>query len=521
MVGRTPPSAAGPLAGQSRATNPAWEERDEGVPRGPGVRPTNSAVTGMSYSSLMGMRTGRWVAFLGLAPLLCAAVPAPSAWVPVRWPWADTQSLELLAGTPVNCLLLKSPTAELVAAAQARGVVALGVVTPGGEGSEGREIERALAAKVDGIVLEGEFPEGTRAGISARNSGVAVIELTSRSRLPLGSPPGATGVIGTYQGVWPGIALEEDGARKSGPTSSVWIDTNTGFLRAVRAWGSATVWIANQPPPKTAVATTRYLQAIADAGISGARWVVALDDDLAGRLAAREEGAMGTWKRIASMLAYFEKHPEWRAMPEGGQLALLQDPGGGLFSGGILDMIAVKHTPVRPIPRQRLSAEALAGATMAVDVDPSALTAEQKEVLRAFTRGGGTLLNGPPGWKDPAAVEGSITLEKAELERLNDIWHDVNAMIGRRNMGVRLFNVSSMLSNFLAAPGGKTAIVHLVNYSDYPVDNVAVHYLGKYQHATLITPGSADKVLEVYKTEEGWGVDVDRVGVCATIRLEP
>jgi hypothetical protein len=475
----------------------------------------------MSYSSLMGMRAGRWVAFLGLAPLLCAAVPAPSAWVPVRWPWADTQSLELLAGTPVNCLLLKSPTAELVAAAQARGVAALGVVTPGGEGSEGREIERALAAKVDGIVLEGEFPEGTRAGISARNSGVAVIELTSRSRLPLGSPPGATGVIGTYQGVWPGIALEEDGARKSGPTSSVWIDTNTGFLRAVRAWGSATVWIANQPPPKTAVATTRYLQAIADAGISGARWVVALDDDLAGRLAAREEGAMGTWKRIASMLAYFEKHPEWRAMPEGGQLALVQDPGGGLVSGGILDMIAVKHTPVRPIPRQRLSAEALAGATMAVDVDPSALTAEQKEVLRAFTRGGGTLLNGPPGWKDPAAVEGSITLEKAELERLNDIWHDVNAMIGRRNMGVRLFNVSSMLSNFLAAPGGKTAIVHLVNYSDYPVDNVAVHYLGKYQHATLITPGSADKVLEVYKTEEGWGVDVDRVGVCATIRLEP
>jgi hypothetical protein len=329
-------------------------------------------------------------------------------------------------------------------------------------------------------------------------------------------------VIGTYQGVWPGIALEEDGAKKSGPTSSVWIDTNTGFLRAVRAWGSATLWIANQPPPKTAVTTTRYLQAIADAGISGARWVVALDDDLAGRLAAREEGAMGSWKRIAGMLTYFEKHPEWRAMPEGGQLALVQDPDkGGLVSGGILDMIAVKHTPVRPIPRQRLSAAALAGATMAVDVDPSELTVEQKEVLRAFTRGGGTLLTGPPGWKDPTAVEGTITLEKAELERLNDIWHDVNAMIGRRNMGVRLFNVSSMLSNFLAAPGGKTAVVHLVNYSDYPVENVAVHYLGKYQRATLITPGGADKALEVYKTEEGWGVDVDRVGVCATIRLEP
>ncbi len=469
----------------------------------------------MSYPNSMWMRAGRWVAAMGFVPFLCAAAPPPSAWVPVRWPWADTRSLELLTGTPVNCLLLRSPAPELVAAARARGVVALAVVTPGGEAGK---VDGALAAKVDGIVLEGEFPEGAAAGIAAHHKGIAVIELTSRNRLALGS---AAPVLGTYQGVWPGIAVDDGGARNAGPTASVWIDTNTGFLRAVRAWGAATVWIANQPPPKTAVAATRYLQVIADAGISGAHWVVAFDADLAGRLAAREEAAMGTWKRIAGMLAYFEQHPEWRAMPEGGQLAVVQDPGrGGLVSGGILDMIAVKHTPVRPIPRQQLSAEALAGATMAVNVDGAALTTEQKEILRAFTRGGGTLLTGPPGWKDPAAAAGSITLEKADMERLNDIWRDVNSMIGRRNMGVRLFNVSSMLSNFLAAPDGKTAIVHLVNYSDYPVENVAMHYLGEYKRATLITPGGADKALEVYKTEEGWGVDVDRVGVCATVKLE-
>ena len=90
--------------------------------------------TGMSYSNLMWMRAGRWVAAMGFVPFLYAAAPPLAAWVPVRWPWADTQSLELLAGSTVNCLLLKSPTPDLVAAAQARGVVALGVVTPGGEG---------------------------------------------------------------------------------------------------------------------------------------------------------------------------------------------------------------------------------------------------------------------------------------------------------------------------------------------------------------------------------------------------
>src|ERR1035437_5919527 len=304
----------------------------------------------MSYPNSMWMRAGRWVAAMGFVPFLCAAAPPPSAWVPVRWPWADTRSLELLTGTPVNCLLLRSPAPELVAAARARGVVALAVVTPGGEAGK---VDGALAAKVDGIVLEGEFPEGAAARIAAHHKGIAVLELTSRNRLALGS---AAPVLGTYQGVWPGIAVDDGGARNAGPTASVWIDTNpaqeavvgagppasvwidttTGFLPAVRAWGAATVWIANQPPPQTAVAATRYLHVIADAGISGAHWVVAFDADLAGRLAAREEAAMGTWKRIAGMLAYFEQHPEWRAMPEGGQLAVVQDPGrGGLVSGGI------------------------------------------------------------------------------------------------------------------------------------------------------------------------------------------
>jgi hypothetical protein len=93
-------------------------------------------------------------------------------------------------------------------------------------------------------------------------------------------------------------------------------------------------------------------------------------------------------------------------------------------------------------------------------------------------------------------------------------------MVGRRNLGVRLFNVSSMLSNVLVSGDGKTEVVHVVNYSDYPVENVTLHYLGDYQHATLITPDGAEKPLEVYRADEGWGVDIAKVAVCATIRLE-
>jgi hypothetical protein len=464
----------------------------------------------------MRMRRLCGLGLLCAAPLVCA-VPAADAWVPARWPWADAKSLELLDASPINCLLLKSSNSETIAAAQKRGIVPLALLAPGGDTVGAAK--QALANGAAGIVLEGDFPEAATEAVKQAAGNAPVVELTSRSRMALGS---AAPIIGTYQGLWPGISDEHAGSHSAGPSGSTWIDTNTGFLRSARVWGTSAIWIANQPPAHTVITTARYLQAIADAAMSGARWVLALDGDFTARLEKRDADAMASWGRISALLRYFENHPEWRSMREFGKLAVIQDPEkGGLVSGGILDMIAVKHTPVVPVPRQRLAPGALEGASMAVNIDPDSLTPEQKEILRSFTRSGGALLTGPPGWKDAAPPEGRITLDKAELDRLNDIWRDVNSMIGRRNLGVRLFNVSSMLSNVLASPGGNTEVVQLVNYSDFPVENVTVHFLGSYKRAILITPEGPEKTLDIYSTEEGSGVDIAKVNVCAAIRLEP
>jgi hypothetical protein len=450
------------------------------------------------------------------APMVYAA-PSPDRWVPARWPWSDAQSLELLNDSPVNCLLLKSWTPELVAAARKKDLVVLALIAPGGDTVA--TARQALSASLNGIVLEGDFSESVAASVHQAAGSAPVVELTARNRMALGSP---APILGTYQGVWPGISEEHANAHTAGPTGSTWIDTNTGFLRAARAWGDNALWIANQPPPHTVITTTRYMQVVCDAAMSGARWVVALDADLAGRLGKRDADSMASWRRISTVLRYFEKHPEWRSMHEFGKLALVQDPAkGGLVSGGILDMIAVKHTPVVPVPRQRLAAGSLEGATMAVNVDADALTPEQKDILTRFTRSGGALLTGPPNWKDSTPPGERITLDPKELDRINDIWRDVNSLIGRRNLGVRLFNVSSMLSNTVASAGGKTEIVHLVNYSDYAVENVAVYFLGNYQHATLLTPDGGEKALKIYQADDGSAVDIDEVGICATIKLEP
>ena len=93
-------------------------------------------------------------------------------------------------------------------------------------------------------------------------------------------------------------------------------------------------------------------------------------------------------------------------------------------------------------------------------------------------------------------------------------------MIGRQNLGVRLFNVSSMLSNTIASSDGRTVVLHLVNYSDYPVENVAVHFLGKFSRAVMMAPDGTEKRLEIYDIEEGGGVDLEKVAVCASVRLE-
>jgi hypothetical protein len=327
-------------------------------------------------------------------------------------------------------------------------------------------------------------------------------------------------VIGTTQGVWPGVHVEENGAAKAGPTGSPWIDTNNGFLRSTRSTGGI-VWIANQPPAKTVITGQNYLQAIADAAMSGARWVVALDSDFSQRLLKGDAAAVRDWKRIGQHLQFYEDHPEWRAMTSYGRLAVVQNPSkGGSISGGILDMIAAKHTPVRALPPGRLTAESLEGAKMAVNLDADELTAEQREILKGWTRSGGTLLTAPAGWKDQGAQGEQITLDKQEVQRLNDIFRDVQAMVGRRNLGVRLFNVSSMLSNLIAPPDAKQVVVHLVNYSGYTVENIAVHFLGKYTQAALIAPGGVKKPLEIYQTEEGGGVDVPEVGVCAAVILQ-
>jgi hypothetical protein len=435
--------------------------------------------------------------------------------IPARWKSSDPASLDIVAETPVNCLLLDPArwSATFSEQASKKAITALGVIRPGTDPAE--EARRALAAKLGGLVLEGDFDPATVQRL--RDSTLPIIELPSRATLRLREPPV---ILGTSQGIWPGIHVQEDTA-KAQPTGGPWIDTNTGFLRFLRGATDAPLWIAYEPPPKTVLPPEHYLHAVCDAALSGARWIVSLDEAFEKRLLAREEAALSSWRRMGAFLRYFEEHGDWRAFRPHGGLSMVQDAdSGALLSGSILDMVAAKNIPVRAAPRWRVAAGALVGSKLAVSVDPESLSAEEQESLRAFARSGGTLLSGPPGWRFPPMPKDKLLMGKDDVQKLDEIWRGVNALVGRNNLGARLFNVAGMLSNMLVSPSGKQVVLHLVNYTAYPVEDVTVHLLGSYKRARLISPESPPRDLDLYPIDEGLGVDVPRVRVLATLVLE-
>src|SRR5690242_19293803 len=141
--------------------------------------------------------------------LLAAAAPllgsvSPADWVPARWNWTDPQTLELLSGTPVNCLLVKSADAAFADKAKERGIVVLAVINS--DTDPGPATEAAIRAHYQGVVLEGNFAEGTVARLTDRLGGSqpAIVQLTARNRMNLS---GTDPIVGTYQGVWPGIEV--------------------------------------------------------------------------------------------------------------------------------------------------------------------------------------------------------------------------------------------------------------------------------------------------------------------------
>jgi hypothetical protein len=201
----------------------------------------------------------------------------------MRWNSGDPQSLNPLKYTPVNCALLERTNWNP------------GSGETGGANEDGR-------CRAGGRV---RFGRGRPAARGLVDTGAIAIELPIRRHARIDSHDP---VVGTSQALWPGVELEHGGRSVTRPSSNPWINTNSGFLRFVRASTNAAIWVDVRPPPKLAVTVDQYGVAITDSAMTGAHWIVSLDDDLDRRLLAGDAQAAGSWKRIAAYLRYFETY---------------------------------------------------------------------------------------------------------------------------------------------------------------------------------------------------------------------
>jgi hypothetical protein len=77
-----------------------------------------------------------------------------------------------------------------------------------------------------------------------------------------------------------------------------------------------------------------------------------------------------------------------------------------------------------------------------------------------------------------------------------------------------------MLSNLLATPDGKRVVLHLVNYSDYPAQDITVHVLGKFTKARMLAPEQPAADLAPYSIDEGTAIEIPKIATVAAILLE-
>jgi len=493
----------------------------------------------------------------------------PDTWVPVRWDggplevarrakdkdkakaladpairgaiagWYDSATLSLLDGMPVNCLLLtlsggagaeiekqqRQLVTEYAGKAHQRGLAVLGLVYPGAEPPA--VASAAVEAKLDGLVLEGEFPGGSGFAEQLekllRSAGsAAVIIPVASSAGPLRK---AAWPVLAVKGVSPGTAKLTGGASASA-TGGLWVDSNMWLVRSLRLNANARpVWLSHP-----AGASGDYLKSIADAAAAGGRWIVTLQDDFRAQLLSRDAKATALWRSMGDLLTFFGQPVEWRDFAPYGTVGIIFDTAGQNLANSeeFQNLVARRRISYRVIDRSHLDTASLAGlrAVLAFDLAPPA-EAERK-LLRDFAALGG-LVAGGPSWGGPpkdqaytveAIEQGELTVYKDASPDPESVARDLNDLLTTPDFGVSFFNVPSVLPYVSTNHTGDRMAIQMVNYADAPADSLTIWATQKFKLAHLYIPGSAPMDLPLKRSGDRTEIAIPRLPVYGALVLQ-
>jgi len=426
-----------------------------------------------------------------------------SLWIPMRWPcgpldvekekrrpgfaprdaevlraWCEPASLERLAGSPVNALVLSWATgsaadeeqrraiAPLVVAARGRGLAVIGWVN--GTADLRQAAQAAQAAGLAAIATDSKEPL----------AGLPVLRFRERG---FGDrTPG--GFVGDLGSAWPGMKtpmrLPTDADAQTGPTSAPWLDSNAWYVRLARTLLTpSALWLAFEPPEfGLPVPAGAYVQAVADTEVFGGRWLVSLDPHLRRGLSDGQAAALDTWRAIGRALAFFRRHDAWTGLLPAGQVGVLSDYAGSneFLAFELLNLLARQSSLYQILERGRALGTPLDELDAVLYADEAAPGPELARKLYAFAEAGGTLIT-PPGWEARGTPiedswlpryrvygcgRGRLAVAREAAADPQELAEDAQLLMSHRRDRVRVFNQGTGLWHYATSADGRSGVLH-------------------------------------------------------------
>ena len=441
-----------------------------------------------------------------------------SKWVPMKWPCGPLEiarrnkakslnadlkemleacgqpsSLELLKGTPINCLIVDWANGKPEDSAQQQALKPLL--------DAGRRLGISFVGKV-------ALKEGPGAAVAAgRAAGLSAVMLADASGQSFDLPAilqlerekvsaeTASTIFSTKENAWPGLNLDtmNGDTAMAGPTASPWVNSNGWFsLLAGKLAPGKTLWLDFDPPDSSSLLhPANYGLAIADSRAYGSRWIITLDDGLRAGLTKGNAQAKGVWGKLCEAVTFFENHSEWEAFEPQGILAVISDFHGdnAYLAEEVLNLLNRKQVQFQIVERSKSLQARTQGLKAILWLDKEAPSAEQHSQLLDFVRQGGLVIAaaywGPPEVKptrkDPSLQymmynvgEGQMAVSEGEFQSPDQVAVDTHLLVSRRNDLVRLYNPESTNCHSSIDPGLKKRLVQVLNYSLKPADSVTL-----------------------------------------------
>ena len=393
--------------------------------------------------------------------------------IPFRWPasWTDAAKLELLKGTPINCIAGEAPP---------------------------------------------PFPL----------DGLPFVKL-DKDRPPEG--------VTLQDGVWPRVlaATRKDTAG-GGPTGSAWVDSNASVVRLakVREPGK-TVWLTYAPPDgKEVVPLDGFVKPITEAEAFGAHWVIALDRYFAGQLDQRDEKAVGQWRRMMAALRFAAARRERRAWEPVAPLAVASTFQGDdkLLSEEFLNLAPRRHLAYRVLLASEIGARSFAGQKAVIYLENTPPEGAVRTKLLEFAQAGGLLI-APLGTVDTPpderrsehsvrrAGKGRVAMPLQKWEDPFTLVDQVHVLLSHREDPVQMWNGADVDAFYVASPNQDRAVARLVPYASGPTLPITLSFRKTYRRARVVTL-AGEKAVQPARGQLGTEIAVPEFTDYAEVELE-